>query len=160
EDVVADQRIEEFEDLFLEFERLVLDLHNRVRESVGQLHVAAFQFPDKFDVVITGDTERDAVTEHRHHQAPNVGSLPAAIHQVSDEDSFAAIGRRDSRTLRATFDLIAKLFEQRGEFVIATVDIADDVERTVLLLAVVPEWLAGDLDAGKLIWTGEYKDMP
>src|SRR5262249_2719927 len=69
----------------------------------------------------------------------------AAVDQVADEDRPASLRVRVG-ALRTAF--VTELREQPLELVAAAVDIADDVERAVLVLAVVPE--RGSLDAPRL----------
>ena len=55
--------------------------------------------------------------------------------------------------------LVAELPEQRHELVEAAVHVADDVERSVLVLQVVPERLALDADGIHLLGGGEHEDV-
>jgi hypothetical protein len=57
-------------------------------------------------------------------------------------------------------DLISELGEERMEFIKATVDVTDDVERPMLMLQIVPEWLALDDHVLDLFRRREFEDVP
>ena len=56
-------------------------------------------------------------------------------------------------------DLIAKVLQERVQFVTAAVHIADNVERSMLMLAVAPDRLALHHRSLNLFWRGQDKDM-
>jgi hypothetical protein len=145
EHVVTHQAVDEFRDSSTKFGRLRLELCERLGQPVGDAHVFAAQLPHQLDVVVARDREPGALGGHRHDEPQDVGHLRTSVDQVADEDRLAPrrMGRREGvlSVVVARDDVVAELFQQGLELVEAAVDVADDVERTVLGPAVVPEGL-------------------
>src|SRR6266699_1679237 len=112
---------------------------------MSDLHVAAAQFAAQLVLVVAGYAQGRAGVDH-----------------VADEDDLAPVGMGYGIAGRvsvrpALLDLIAERPEERHELVEAAVNVADDVERPALLLAVTPERLA--LDGGRLDLLDGGKDV-
>ena len=150
EDVVADQPVEEVGEFGAEraanFVGEGVDLRQRLGQPVGDLHVLAPQLAEQLHVVVAGDAEGRAVEDHVAGDPHRVEDPGAAVHQVAEEDGLAALGvgvdRPAARRRAAGGDrhgLVAEGPQQGLKLVAAAVDIADEVERPVLLPPVVPE---------------------
>ena len=101
-----------------------------------------------------------AVADHVHHQAQHPRGVWAAVDQVTDENGAAAFRRAHLRRFAGAADGVAQLFQQGHGLVAAAVDVADDVEGTVLLAPVIPKALALDNGAGHVVHRLEYGDVP
>src|SRR5205823_6331516 len=93
EDVVADETIEKVRDLFPESGGLAFELRERVRETVHDLHIAAAELTDEFDIVVAGDAERVAARHHAHDETQHGGNLRTTVDEVTEEDRLAALRR-------------------------------------------------------------------
>ena len=119
--------------------------------------VAALQLPLQLDVVVPGHAQRGSGLRHRHHRLERVDDARPAVHEVADEDRLSAC-RVCPRA--AVVPLVPELLQQLFELVAAAVNVADDVERPGLALAVVPERLP--LDDGRIDFflRLEHVDVP
>ena len=147
-------------DLLAELLALRLELLERVGQAVRDLHVAAVQLAHQLDVVVAGHGQRDAVA--RPSASPG-----AACREC------AAPGRRGRRgrwpcdlsgwlrprPVAVGLDPPAERRQQLDQLVVAAVDVADDVERAVLVLAVVPERLALDRRRVDLLERAQHVDV-
>ena len=99
--------------------------------------------------MIAGHAERSSCFDHAHDEPKHVRNLQPAIDQIAQENGLApfrvpgSIAVRGG-AVRALFDFIPEPFEQRSQFVKTPVHIADDVERPVFVLEVIPEPLPLD----------------
>ena len=132
---------------------------NGVGQSVRQLHIASLQFPHQLHVMISGNAERRAVFNHFHDQAQHVWNLGSAVNKITNENRSASIWRSDTWCRRSFVDLVTELNEQSTQLLVATVHVPDDVERSVLVLQIIPKRLSHDRDRGDLFWTGQHEDM-
>jgi hypothetical protein len=112
---------------------------------VSDLDIAAAEFAHEFDVVIAGHAECGAAGDGVHDETEDVGGFRTAVDEIAEEEELASGGDPDSGG--GGIDLVAEIPEESDEFIVAAVDIADDVERSVVVAPVVPEWLAFD-DSG------------
>src|SRR5690242_17306543 len=120
-----------------------------------QLHVAPFQLPHQLHVVIARNTKGCAFINHAHYEPQHFRNPRSAVYKITNEDSPSARRRNCPGTFSLILESIAELSKQSGELLIAAVHIPDDVERTVLMLQVVPKRLAGDLDSGNFLRRGQ-----
>jgi hypothetical protein len=146
EHVVAHQIIDERGDAFAEGSGGRGELIDGFLQTVAELHVLAAQLPEQLGLVVARNAERVTGLYHRHHQAEHLGNLRAPIDQVAEEDRLAPFGVLAHDGSAGFLQRIAQLHEQRGQLHVTTVDVADDVERSVLVAEVVPERLAHDRD--------------
>src|SRR6266487_4522605 len=131
---------------------------------MGYLHVSALELTQQFHIVVARHTEGRACSHHAHHQAQHPGRVGSTIHEIPQENGLAAFGvaYRVAATLRGIWrrdGLIAQVLQERPQFITTAVHIADDVERSVLVLAVAPDWLALHHRGLDLFWRGQDKDM-
>ncbi|RFC52734.1 MAG: hypothetical protein DVB22_000317 [Verrucomicrobia bacterium] len=122
---------------------------------MSDLDIAAAEFAHEFDVVIAGHAECGAAGDGVHDETEDVGGFRTAVDEIAEEQEFAAGGDPDSGG--GGIDLVAEIPEERDEFIVAAMDIADDVERTVVVAPVVPERLA--LDDGGVDFFRRLEDM-
>jgi hypothetical protein len=107
--------------------------------------------------VVAGNAQRRAGLDHRLHEPHAVDDPWATVNEVADEDRLAPLGVRVCAVGSA---LVAELGEQLLELVVAAVNVADDVERPALLLAVVPERRARDRRRLDLLRRAEHVHLP
>src|SRR5690349_16622179 len=112
EDVMADQSVQEPRDTLPELRRLPLELLQGIRQPVRDLYVPSLQFAYELDVVIARYTQRVTRGHHAHHELQHTGDVGPPVHQVADEDRFAALRR--SRAERAVLALqrVAEVAQQ------------------------------------------------
>jgi hypothetical protein len=123
---------------------------------MGDLHVAAAQLAHELHVVIARDSKRVARGDHTHNDSQDVGNARAAIDEIAEKD------RLPTRWMRphALVVLVAQRPEKLDQLVAAAVNIADDVERTVVGPPVVPEWLACDRHGIDLLGRSKHVQLP
>ena len=93
--------------------------------------------------MIAGDAEGGAGIDHLHDEVEYLGCLGAAIYEVAEEDGFAS--RRWCNCVG--LNVVAEFVEEREEFVVTAVYIADDVKGAVVVAAVGPNFFACDVYA-------------
>src|SRR5439155_16846630 len=102
------------------------------------LDVATPQLPDQLDVVVTGNTMGGSAANHAHHDPKYVRDARPAIDEVADEHAATSLRvAPDTSLVRG----VAEKAQERLQLARTAMDIADHVERAVLVLAVVPEGL-------------------
>src|SRR5712691_5658844 len=106
---------------------------------MGDLDVLTPDLANEFDIVIAGHTHRGSGVDRFYDQAHDLGGFGTAIHEVAEEHELASV-RVTPRAARLFG--VTQHVEQRGQFVVTSMDIADDVEGAVLMLSVIPERLA------------------
>ena len=133
-----------------------LELRQGFRQTVGDLDIPAAQLAHQLHVVVARHAQRGPPSTI-HHELEHLGNLRAAIHQVTQEDELATLGWRLGRAadplssaawLPTGFTCVAQLIQlqQLHEFIVAPVNIADDVKRPVLVLEIIPQRLPLDAD--------------
>lgn len=152
-DVVADQAVEELSQLFAEIcaslVRQRVNFGHGLRKSMGDLHVFSTQLLEELAVVIARYTERVPRLHHVPDDAQCINDSRATIHQIPDENGASSFGMavRDMPPRIVTIDdrlSIAKCFQQLFQFIAAAVDVADDIERAMLIPPVIPQGDAFD----------------
>jgi hypothetical protein len=150
---VADEAVDERGDLGAELLGLGVELGEGLGEAVGDLDVAAVERAPELVLVVAGDARRGAVAHHAHDEAEHAGAVGATVDQVADEErlpaSWVACGGSVGR------DLVAELGEQGDELVGAAVDVADEVEGSVLVATVGPPSFTFDRGGVDLLGTLE-----
>ena len=136
EDEVADEAVHELEDLPAELRGLLLELRERLRQSVRHVHVPSPKRPDKLILVIAGNAQRRSRSNHAHDEAEHGGRVRSSVDEVPQEHRPSPLGVSWGRAFVRY--LVAELLEQREQLVVAAVDVADDVEGSVIGAAVGP----------------------
>ncbi len=146
--------------------RLPFDLGERFGETVRDPNVPAAELPHQLHVVVAGHAVRRAVGHHPHDEADDIRCLRSAIHEIAEEDGLAACGvvrvpvrPTVSGRRRRRLDDVAELLKERAKLVEAAMDVADHVERTVVLTAIVPERLPFDRDGVDLVLRLQNEDV-
>src|ERR1041384_4603773 len=99
------------------------------------LNVLSPDLAHEFHVVISWYAQRRSGIDRFHYQTHNPGDLWPSINEIADKYELTSI----RMIPRATGLLgVAEHFEQRDQFVITSVNVAADVEGTVLIITVVP----------------------
>src|ERR1700730_17582163 len=109
--------------------------------------------------MISMNAERRAVFNHFHDQAQHFWNLGSAVNQITNENRSASIRRSNTCCCRSFVDLVTELNKQSGQLFVATMHVPDDVERSVLMLQVVPKRLSHERGRGDLLWTRQHEDM-
>lgn len=83
--------------------------------------------------MVAGHAQRCSGVDRFHHQSDDLGTLGAAVNQITKENELAPGGvmPRSARLFA-----ISQLSKQLGQLIVAIVNVADDVERSVLVLPV------------------------
>ena len=115
------------------------ELLQRFGKAVRDLHVASAQLAQQLHVVIAGDTERAPRLDHPHHYPQHPRNVGTAIHQVAKEDHLAPI-----RMAAASPGSYPSFSSSCLQLAPTAVNVADDVERTVIAFAIAPKRLPFD----------------
>jgi hypothetical protein len=120
------------------------------------LHIATAQLAHKLHVVIARDSERVAGSNHAHNESQDLGNARAAIDQIAEKD------RLPTRWMQphALVVHVAQRPQKLDQLVAATMNVADDVEWSVVCLPVVPEWLARDRYGIDLLGRSKHVQLP
>ena len=97
--------------------------------------------------MVPGHAQRCPLLDHSDDQSQNVRCVRTAVDEISEEDGPTTNRGRDGNATLAVLQhgrLVTKAFEQLHEFVVAAVNVSDDVERSALGAPVGPEALARD----------------
>ena len=144
---VADQPVDELREPLTELRRLAVKLLDGLSEPVRELYVLAAELAKQLGLMVTGNAERGATLDHAHDQSKDVWRVRAAVHEIAKEHSAPPLGRRDADPYLAVFGapyLITQTPKKLNQFVVAAVNVADDVERALLVFLVGPETLPRD----------------
>ena len=89
--------------------------------------------------MIAGDAVGVAGGDDLHDEAKDGGSVGAAVHEIAEEDGLSAGGRKEGGGLRrgVWLERVSQLGEESDEFVVAAVNVANDIERTGVKFFVV-----------------------
>ena len=95
------------------------------------------------DAATTSSAARDA-------QAQDAGGVGSPVYEIADEHSLPAVEVGVHRTAEIVpYQGVAELDEQRLELGAAAVDVADHVERAVLVLVLIEDFLPDDDGRGR-----------
>src|ERR1051325_7497139 len=139
QNVMTDETVDEVSNVFLQLGWLLVQLFERLGETVCDLNVATAQLAHQLRVVISRDGERVARLRHVHDELQHFRNLWTTIDEVAEKDCLASFGMAAFELRR---DLVPEVREERVQLVEAAVNVADDVEWSVIEFAVVPEWLS------------------
>ena len=103
--------------------------------------VFSAQRTQQLALVVAGYAQGGASLDHRDHRAEHASGIRAAVDQVTEEHRGPA-RRVPPCAIRGR--LIAERVQQISQFLVATVHVADDVERAMLVRPVSPGRLAHD----------------
>lgn len=152
--VVADQRVQEAHYLACRsvaaLLRKRLELCERSVEPMRDRDVTAAELADQLDVVVARHTVRGSGIDHIADQPNRVEDPGPAVDQVADEHRGATfrVGIDRASLWEVPYpplrEPVAELGQEAFDFLAAAVDVADDVERPVLVGAVVPQAGTGD----------------
>ena len=118
------------------------------------------QLAQQLHVVVAGHAERAARLDHRPSPAAAPReSGPRSTRSPRKTALRPSGGVTVTRSPSVLSDCVAELLQQLTQFVEAAMHVADDVERAVLVLAVVPERLALDRRGVDLLRRGEHEDV-
>jgi hypothetical protein len=92
--------------------------------------------------VVSRDAKRSSGFDCVHNQPNHFGRVRPAIYEIADEYGLASSAVTDLVPAIVLSDHVAKLAQQLDCLIKASVHVADDVERSALVLLVVPQGLA------------------
>src|SRR5215469_166321 len=101
--------------------------------------------------MIAWNTKCRSCINHSHDELQHFWNPRPAVYKITNKDSPSTIRRNCPSAFRLVLESITKACKKCGEFLIAPVNIADDVEWPVLMLEVVPQRLTRDRDSGNFI---------
>ena len=142
--VVADQPIEKIGDLALELGRFRLKLRNRVGEAMRHLYVLASELLQQLHIVIAGNAQRGTGLDHAGHKPKDRHDVRAAIDQIAEKYGLTPGGGCDPNIGAVLLDGVAEGRQQFPQFIEAAVNIANDVERAMLMAPIRPHRLPLD----------------
>ncbi len=142
QNVVTDKTVDEISDLFFKLGRLSVELLQRFGEAMSDLDVAAAQFAHQFRIVIARHGERGSRFRHAHDQLQNFRHLWPTIDEVAEKHCFAALRMMRVNRAVSRSDRVAELRQKRMQLVVAAMNVANDVEWSMIVFAIVPERLA------------------
>jgi hypothetical protein len=116
------------------------------------LDLLAPQPAHELHIVVPRDAERRARNHHIANNADSIENMRSTIDQIAQEDRVPSRGvppafvpPRGVR-IRQSEPLPPCLFEQRPQFIGTAMQVTEDIERTRLILLVVPQRRALDLN--------------
>ena len=157
EDVVTHEVIEKVAHLLPELGGFCFELRDGVGETMRELDVAAPKLAHQLHVVVPRDTVGRLRLDHGHRDLEDLRDPRAAVHEVAEEYGLPS-GRVPPHS--ALVYSVSELREQLLQLVATAVHVADEVERPVVGLAVVPQELALDLDRFDVLGRLENEDVP
>jgi len=92
EDVMADETVEKGRNGRSERVRLALELRERVREAMRDLHIPTTKFADELGIVVAGDAERVAARHHAHDEPQYSRNPRPAIDEVTRKTALRPSG--------------------------------------------------------------------
>src|SRR5437773_10456773 len=102
------------------------------------LHIPTVEGADEFLLMVARHAQGSAGGNRTHDKSQHPGGVGATVDQVAEKDQLPA-GRRSDMVLRAVgalrlnCDVIPECADQATKFVQASMDITDDVERSMLI---------------------------
>ncbi len=160
ENIVADEPVEKLQHLIAKLVGLGLELVQRRLQPVRDRDVLAAQLAHELDIVVAGHAQRVAAFHHAHDEAQHAGTVRSAVNEVAQKHRLAAGRRRDQDIAVRLLYSVVELPQQCRQLVEATVDIADDVERSGLVAPVVPQLRARDACVLDVLGGLEHVDVP
>ena len=103
-----------------------------------QLHITATECLHQLYIMIAGYAESLSSLDQSGDEAKYLRRSRPSINQVSNENQFSTLGQLRRILTILHFHGVAKRAQQLQQLIEATMHIANDVERPVLGLAVVP----------------------
>ena len=155
---VADETVDEGSDLVSELLRLGGELRHRLRQSVAERHVLAVERALELVLVVPRDAHGRAGADHVHDEAKDRGRGGAPVDEVAEEDGLPSV--RVAGIEAAIIDGPTEPPEEVDQLAVASVDVADDVERTGLVSPVRPQALADHLGAVDVVDAVQHVHLP
>ena len=140
ENEVTDQAVDEGDDPFPELGRLRLHLGQRLGEAVAHLDLTALEGAHEFDVMVAGDAEGGPGVHHRHRRPEDGRCGRASVNEIPEEDDLPPVGVRES----GSDGFVPKTVQQGCKLLVAAVNVADQIEGSVLVPPIRPQTLAFD----------------
>ena len=91
--------------------------------------------------MVAGHAQGRAVRDHVHDQPQNIRRRRPAVAQVAQKNSLSSGGRSDRASGTDSWKLVSQLRQEFDQFVVAPVNVTNDVERARIGLAIVPQGL-------------------
>ncbi len=109
-----------------------------------ELHTAALQHAHQLYIVVARNADRLPCLHHPHHQPQHIGSRRPAVYQIADERQAPPLWRRYRKPALLALCGVAEFRHQLQQFIQASVHIANNVERPMIIAAIVPKRLPLD----------------
>jgi hypothetical protein len=134
----------------------MVQLLQRFSQAMRNLHVSATKLPHQLRIVVSRHRKRLSRFRHAHHQFQDFRNLWSTIDQIAEEDYLSTLRMASLKRLR---ELVTKAGKQCLELVETSMYVTDNIEWSMLLLAVVPERLPFDSDCCNLFRCREFVDV-
>ena len=158
EDEVRDEVVAPRGHRVAELGRLLGQLREGLGETVADLDLTAPEGAHQLVLVVAGDGDGVPGGRHPHGQPQDARGVRATVDEVTQEGHGAAlrVDGVDGPAGAVPDEVVAEASQQRLELGAAAVHVADDVERPMVIAAVVVEPFAADRDRGDLVDSGEH----
>jgi hypothetical protein len=130
---------------------------------MSDAHVFAAQLSEQLHIMVAGDAEGGADVDHIPYQTQAVDDARPAIDQIANEHRLSTIrmsvtelGPAWRRRINCS-RLIAELEKQLLQFITASMDIANEIERAMFVPPIVPEGCPLNGDGVYLLGRFQYK---
>ncbi len=165
--VMTDELIEELLDRLPELVRLPSELLERFRKAMFDLNVLTRKGSHQLVVMISGDTDGVSRCNQIHREAEDCRCLGTSVDEISEKDELpwnSILKRRLDIACSLGFtrdrsDSPVELLEEFDKFVVTAMHIADDIERPMFMLEVIPEPLSYQRRVGTFLRCSQGEDM-
>src|SRR5271166_6969590 len=127
------------------FDRQGVDFCQRFGKAVRDLDVLGTELPHELQIMVAWYAQGRAMDDHVSHQPDDMEDVGTTVHEVAQEHHSATLGMHKGPVAPERIVVVqaglhvAESSEESVQFLAAPVDIADDVERAVLVPLVVPQ---------------------
>ena len=132
---VADQFINKGRDGLLKILALRLQLLQSLSQPMSNAHITPFELLDQLHIMVAGHAKAGSRLHRRHTQPKYIGHLRAPVYKVTEKNQAPPLGMAQA----VSTNYIAEFIQKLKQFIVTAVDVADNVERSFLVLAIVPE---------------------
>ncbi len=155
---------DEVADFFPEFRRCLFQFGHGQIETVGQFDVAPLEPFVQLEIMIADNAVSRTVLDHSHDQPQAIQVLRPPVGDIADENGHPAFRRTDMDQLFGSLleriDDISETGQQFRQLIETTVDVADDIERSVVRTPVGPKRLPADLEPVDLLRGFHHLNLP
>src|SRR5262245_54389553 len=105
------------------------------------------QFSHELHIMISGHTKSSAAFDHAHCDAQHFGNMWFSIYEYAQKEHFVTLPMFYlipfiRRAICCLTDFVTQFAEQGVQLIEAAMDVANDIEWSMFMLAVIPQRLA------------------